>query len=141
MKPYTWSDGATAVCASAAVGWEGIWSLLFAAAKAAYRLSLVASLEVGPGLAFAAMDVCEARDEIAWAHPDVPSTAIAVDLGPLGSPVPRYEASEAILLLLRAAAERVAALEDSADTADANLLARVRGRIQAATGTFGGARR
>lgn len=138
MSGYTWAEGAAAVAAHAERDWEGLWSLLFAAGKAAYRLSLVAPPEVGAVLAFAAMDVCEARDEVAWAHPEVSHTAIAVDLGPVAPSISREAGTAAVLLLLHTAAECVTALEVLAGTSGDDLIGRIRGRILAATTAFAG---
>jgi hypothetical protein len=81
---YTWSTGAAAVLEHVEDDWAGVWSLLFAATKATFRLSLQLPPDVGAELAIAAMDTGEARDEVTWAHPEVPTTAVAVDLGPVG---------------------------------------------------------
>lgn len=110
---YTWSKGADAVLEHTAVDWDGIWSLLFAAGKAAFHLSLQLPIGVGAELAYAAMDICEARDEVGWAHPDTPMTAIAVDLGPIG-PVVDLPATTVVLVgLLDAALDRLALLEEA----------------------------
>ena len=138
MGGYAWVEGAAAVAAHAERDWEGLWSLLFAAGKAAYRLSLVAPPDVGAVLAFAAMDVCEARDEVAWAHPEVSRTAIAVDLGPVAPSISTDAGTAAILLLLQTAAERVAALEAVASPSDSDLIGRIRVRIRTATTAFAG---
>ena len=108
---YTWSKGADAVLEHTAVDWDGVWSLLYAAGKAAFRLSLQLPIGVGGALAYAAMDICEARDEVGWAHPEAPSTAIAVDLGPVGPVVDLRSACGPLVGLLDAALDRLTALE------------------------------
>ncbi len=121
---YTWSKGAGAVLEHTAVDWGGVWSLLFAAGKAAFRLSLALPLGVGADLAYAAMDICEARDEVSWAHPEAPMTAIAVDLGPVG-PVVDLRATCGVLVgLLDAALDRLALLEDGGADVDGRRVAR-----------------
>jgi hypothetical protein len=81
-------------------------------------------IDVGAELAYAGMDICEARDEVAWAHPEVPLTAIAVDLGPIG-PVVDLPATTAVLVgLLDAAADRLTELRDADLDPDARSLSR-----------------
>jgi hypothetical protein len=121
---YTWSTGAATVLEHTDADWDGVWSLLFAAGKAAFRLSLQIPLGPGAELAWAAMDVCEARDEIGWAHPATPSTAIAVDLGPLGPVVDLPQTYGVIVGLLDAALDRLALLDDAGLDADDQELAR-----------------
>ena len=121
---YTWSKGASAVLEHTTVDWDGIWSLLFVAGKAAFRLSLQLPIGVGAELAYAAMDICEARDEVAWAHPAAPMTAIAVDLGPVG-PVVDLPATCGVLIgLLDATLDRLTLLENAGLDADGQRLAR-----------------
>jgi len=120
---YTWSMGADAVLEHAAVDWDGIWSLLFAAGKAAFHLSLQLPIGVGAELAYAAMDICEARDEVGWANPETPMTAIAVDLGPIG-PVVDLPATTVVLVgLLDAALDRLALIEEAGLDSDGQQLA------------------
>ena len=110
---YTWSKGADAVLEHTAVDWDGVWSLLYAAGKGTFRLSLQLPIDIGAELAYAGMDICEARDEVGWAHPQVPTTAIAVDLGPVG-PVIDVPATAAVLVgLLDAALDRASLLADA----------------------------
>jgi hypothetical protein len=45
-------------------GWSGLWSLLFAAGRAALTLSSSVPLSQGVALSYAAMDLREARDEL-----------------------------------------------------------------------------
>jgi len=130
---YTWSTGADAVLEHTAVDWDGVWSLLYAAGKGAFRLSLQLPLGPGAELADAAMDICQARDEVGWAHPEVPTTAIAVDLGPVG-PVVDLPATAAVLVgLLDAAFDRLAVLPDADLDPDARSLSRqITSRVRAA---------
>lgn len=110
---YTWSKGADAVLEHTAVDWDGLWSLLYAAGKAAFRLSLQLPIGVGAALAYAAMDICEARDEVGWAHPETPTMAIAVDLGPVGPVIDLATACGVLVGLLDAALERLRVLEEA----------------------------
>ncbi len=130
---YTWSKGADAVLEHTAVDWDGVWSLLYAAGKGAFRLSLQLPLGPGAELAYAAMDICEARDEVRWAHPGVPMTAIAVDLGPVG-PIVDLPAAAAVLVgLLDAAFDRLTVLQDADPDPDARSLSRqITSRVRSA---------
>jgi hypothetical protein len=121
---YRWSKGADAVLEHAAVDWDGVWSLLYAAGKGAFRLSL--QLPLGPGAqrASAAMDICEARDEVSWAHPEVPMTAIAVDLGTVGPVVDVQATAAALVGLLDAAFDRLRVLQDADLDPDVRSLSR-----------------
>ncbi|MBN9374337.1 MAG: hypothetical protein J0I40_02880 [Cellulomonas sp.] len=119
----TWSTGATSVLERANEGWPGVWSLLFAAGKAAFRLSLQLPIGVGAALAFAAADTCEARDEVGWEHPDLPMTALAVDLGPLGPQVDLPAACGVVADLLDGALDRLCALAATGRTSDEQQLA------------------
>jgi len=121
---YTWFKGAAAVLEHTAVDWDGVWSLLFAAGKAAFRLSLQLPIGVGAELAYAAMDICEARDEVAWVHPEVPMTAIAVDLGPLEPAVDLPATAAVLVRLLDAALDRLSLLQEVDPDPDARSLPR-----------------
>ena len=130
---YTWSTGAAAVLEHVGNDWAGVWSLLFAAPKATFRLSLLVPLDLGAELAYAAMDSGEARDEVGWAHPDIPMTAIAVDLGAAG-PGPDVPATCAVIVgLLDGALRRLTAL-GAVDCApsDRQLARRVGSKVLAA---------
>ncbi len=121
---YTWSAGAEAVLEHTAVDWDGVWSLLYAAGKGIFRLSLQLPLGPGAELAYTGMDICEARDEVAWAHPEVSATAIAVDLGALG-PVVDLPATTTVLLgLLDAALDRLTVLGEADPDPDTRSLSR-----------------
>lgn len=121
---YTWSTGADAVLEHTAVDWDGVWSLLYAAGKGTFRLSLQLPIDIGAELAYAGMDICEARDEVAWAHPEVPLTAIAVDLGPIGPVVDLPATTAALVGLLDAAFDRLGVLQDADLDPDARSLSR-----------------
>ena len=134
---YTWSTGAAAVIEHTDGDWGGIWSLLFAAAKAAFRLSL--QLPPGPGaeVAYTAMDLCDARDEIGWAHPDLPTTQVAVDLGPVGPIAQTPDACQVLVDLLDVVLERITLLDASGlDTAGVALARTVMQRVGAARGAL-----
>lgn len=107
---HAWSKGAAAVLEHVEDGWAGVWSLLFVATKATFRLSLQVPLELGAELAYAAMDSGEARDEVGWAHPEVPLAALAVDLGPASQSLDVAESRAVIVGLLDGALHRLAPL-------------------------------
>lgn len=130
---YTWSTGAATVLEHVENDWAGVWSLLFAATKATFRLSLQVPLDLGAELAYAALDTGEARDEVGWAHPEVPMTAIAVDLGPAGPGLDVRASCAVIVGLLDGALARLTPLA-AADRslADRQLARRVSSKIRAA---------
>lgn len=139
---YTWSTGAAAVIEHTDGDWGGIWSLLFAAAKATFRLSLQLPLGPGAQIAYTAMDLCDARDEIGWAHPDLPSTQIAVDLGPLGPVVDAPDACQVLVDLLDVILHRLTLLPaDSLDPAGVGLVRTVTTRVRTARAVLAGQRR
>jgi len=107
---YTWSTGAAVVLEHIEHDWAGVWSLLFAATKATFRLSLQVPLDLGAELAYAAMDSGEARDEVGWAHPDVPLVAVAVDLGPASQSLDVADTRAVIVSLLDGALHRLTPL-------------------------------
>ena len=130
---YTWSTGAAAVLERVGNDWAGVWSLLFAATKATFRLSLLVPLDLGAELAYAAMDSGEARDEVGWAHPDVPLAALAVDLGPASQSLDVADTGAVIASLLDGALHRLTAL-GAVDCApsDRQLARRVGSKVLAA---------
>lgn len=72
-----WEDSAATLCSGVASTPAGLWALLDAAAHGAMALSLVTPLGVGVGLAFAAIDLGEARDELDWCYGDLGDAAAA----------------------------------------------------------------
>lgn len=64
----TWDTPAATLLEHVADGWEGLWSLLYAASHATVKLSLSVPLTTSVDLKFAAMDIREARDELEWLH-------------------------------------------------------------------------
>ena len=62
---------------------SGVWSLLYAAQRAALRLALDAGLDRDLSLTLAATDLGEALEELEWHHHDLPAGAAALDLGPI----------------------------------------------------------
>ncbi|HEX3005417.1 MAG TPA: hypothetical protein VHO27_14480 [Angustibacter sp.] len=107
--------------------------MIFAATKATFRLSLQVPLDLGAELAYAAMDSGEARDEVGWAHPDVPAAAIAVDLGPAGPGLDVADTRAVIVSLLEGALHRLTPLGASGcASSDRRLARRVGPKVLAA---------
>jgi hypothetical protein len=109
-------------------GFEGLWSLVFAAQHGALRLALDRGMDDDLSLTLAAMDLGEALEDLEWAHPDLPAVAVALDLGPV--PADAVSDCRAAIAELLAGALDVAAevLRDSSqdlDTPDVLCLARV----------------
>ncbi|KQY41861.1 hypothetical protein ASD18_19680 [Cellulomonas sp. Root137] len=98
----------------AATGWEGLWSLLYAASHATLKLSLGVPLATVVDLTFAAMDIREARDELEWLDNGLIERGTAVDLGVL-RPTDDIDAARLVLdRLLKAALDRASLLADGA---------------------------
>ena len=76
----TWTRPA-AVLTAEATGWDGVWSLLYAAGQAAVNLSAVPGADQDLGLSYAALDVSYALTELELLGPDVVAIGVAVDLG------------------------------------------------------------
>ncbi|KQY47980.1 hypothetical protein [Cellulomonas sp. Root137] len=94
----------------AAAGWEGLWSLLYAASHATLKLSLGVPLATGVDLTFAAMDIREARDELEWRDDGLIERGAAVDLGALRPTDDVDKARLVIDQLLKAALDRAGRL-------------------------------
>lgn len=110
----TWDTPARVLIEHAAPGWEGLWSLLYAASHATLRLSLGVPLATGVDLTFAAMDIREARDELEWLDDGLVERGAAVDVGAL-RPTDDVDAARLVLdQLLDAAVGRARSLTDGA---------------------------
>lgn len=110
----TWEAPAMVLIEHADAGWEGLWSLLYAASHATLRLSLGVPLATGVDLTFAAMDIREARDELEWIDERLVEGGAAVDLGVL-RPTDDVDAARLVLdRLLQAALDRAGRLADGA---------------------------
>jgi len=114
--------------ADGTAGWEGLWSLLFAARRAVLHLALLPGLDDDLGFTEAALDLREAAEELEWVHGDLPLRAAAVDLGE----APRDQVGAcraAVTGLLVAALDTVGRLQSAGagelDTPEVLALARV----------------
>jgi hypothetical protein len=126
----TWTQPARKLIASAATGWDGIWSLTYAAGFGALNLAMSVPLGVGVSISHAAMDFRDAQDELEWARPGLRSTADAVRLGGVHTAQDSAEARTVLDQLAAAALERAAALAVvEQDLADQAALSRVMARL------------
>lgn len=76
----TWTRPAAVLTAEAS-GWDGVWTLVYAAGQAAVNLSAVPGADKDLGLSYAALDVSYALTELELLGPDVVAIGVAVDLG------------------------------------------------------------
>src|SRR5665648_192256 len=67
----TWTQPAQTLISEATAGWEGIWSLTYAAGFGALNLAMSVPLGVGVSISYAAMDFRDAQDELEWARPNL----------------------------------------------------------------------
>ncbi len=133
----TWDTPAAVLIEHVADGWEGLWSLLYAASHATVKLSLSVPLTTSADLTFAAMDLREARDELEWLHEHLTTGAVAVDLGPLRPTDLHVDARQILGRLTDAILERTYALIDAGTTpAETACLRRVAGKVYTARATI-----
>ena len=105
----TWDETAKVLVERADADWEGIWTLTYAAGRATADLGVVLPMADAVELAYAAMELCEAREELEWVRPDLPARCPAVTVGP-PDPVDAEVARDAVSGLITAALSRVEAL-------------------------------
>jgi len=105
----TWDETAKVLVERADEDWEGIWTLTYAAGRATADLGVVLPMADAVELTYAAMDLCEAREELEWGRPDLPARCPAVTVGP-PEPVDADVARDAIARLITAALARAEAL-------------------------------
>jgi hypothetical protein len=110
-----WQEPAMALVERGEPGWAGLWALLDAGGHAALTLSLVAPLGVGVDLAFAAIELGEARDELEWTRDELAARA-PVRLGPLHVGESVGDARRVLKHLVQAAVDRALLLGDGAAT-------------------------
>ena len=105
----TWDETAKVLVERADADWEGIWTLTYAAGRATDDLCVVVPMADAVELTYAAMDLCQAREELEWVRPDLPARCPAVTVGP-PDPVDADVARDAIARLITAALARTEAL-------------------------------
>lgn len=126
----TWTQPAQTLISGATAGWEGIWSLAYAAGFGALNLAMSVPLGVGVSISYAAMDFRDAQDELEWARPNLRATAEAVRLGHVRDVDDAVEARAILDRLAAAALDRAAALaEVELDLSDQATLSRVMARL------------
>lgn len=136
-----WIAPAGALLERTPATWSGLWSLLYTAGHSTLRLSLVAKFADGVELAYVAMDLREARDELEWLHEGVAADAPAMDLGPL-RPGEDHTAARNVVQKLIGSALDVSVLlaEQSPDAAELACLTRVEHRLRTAHAKIAGVR-
>lgn len=109
-----WNEPAAILLVRGGAESSGAWSILDTAAHAALALSLETPASHGVDLAFAAMDLAEARDEIDWARPDLARGSRPVRLGPLTPTDDHADARALVAAFVEEAAARAERLRDAA---------------------------
>ena len=105
----TWDESAKVLVERADADWEGIWTLTYAAGRATDDLGVVLPMADAVELTYAAMDLCEAREELEWVRPDLPARCPAVTVGPPDN-LDADSARDAVSRLITAALARTEAL-------------------------------
>jgi len=114
----TWREPALELIERAEPTWPGLWSILAAAGHAAMTLSLGAPLGNGVDLAFAAVELGEAREELEWVRDGLGDLSGQARLGPLALGDDATEARHLLQRLVEAAAARVLVLADRTTAVD-----------------------
>jgi hypothetical protein len=131
----TWDDAAKVLLERAHWGWEGIWTLTYAAGRATAALGMVAPMADAVELTYAAMDLREAREELEWVRPDLPQRCPAVTIG-LPNPVDDGVARDVITRLITAALTRAETLLcTDLDLGDLSCLSRTMAKLHSARRT------
>lgn len=86
-------------------GWEGIWSLTYAAGFGALDLAMCVPLGIGVSISAAAMDFRDAQDELEWARPQLRASTRTVRLGQIDA---RDEVARSLAILDQIAAGALA---------------------------------
>lgn len=134
-----WQEPARVLVDRAPAGWEGLWTLMFAAAHATSALALSLPVVEGLDLTITAMDLHQAREELDWARPALRDTAPTVSLGVLPLRDAPQSARRVIDGLVVAAMSRVVELTpDDLTHPDAQTLVPVLGLLRTAHATLSG---
>lgn len=121
MMSLSWRAPVTVLTDRADAEWTGIWSLTYAAGLAAATLAALPGADEDLRLTYAALDANQALAEIEAAHPGVPSSAAAIDLGTPAA-ADAAAAVEMVVELLDAAIGRVSILSATAGLPVGDLL-------------------
>lgn len=117
--------------------WSGLWSVLDVAGHAALALSLAVPLGAGVDLAYAAIALGEAREELEWTHDTPPAQPRPARLGSLNLADDPRDALDVLHHLLDAAIDRTLVLADRSTTGpDVSCLGRVLRLLHAADDEF-----
>ena len=130
-----WQEPAQLLADCAPADWDGLWTVLFAAAHATSTLALSLPVVEGLDLTLTAMDLHQAREELDWARPGLRDTATTVSLGILPLHDDPQAARQVIDELVVAAMNRVADLapnEDNQAHPDTATLVTVLGLLRSA---------
>jgi hypothetical protein len=131
-----WQGPASALIEQGEAGWAGLWSLLDAGGHAALSLSLAVPLGVGVDLAFAAIELGEARDELEWTREELAARA-PVRLGPLHIGDSVDDARRIVERMVEVAMDQALALGDEATSPEElACLTRVLRKLRAAEHEF-----
>ena len=106
----SWTGPAVVLAERADGAWAGIWSLGYAAGLAAANLAALPGADEDLLLTYAAFDLNQALSELEAVHPEVLSTAAAVDLGTVHDGGDTAGAVAVVTALVGAAIHRVSAL-------------------------------
>ena len=110
-----WRGPVQGLLERAPADWDGLWTVLFAAAHATSTLALSLPVVEGLDLTLTAMDLHQAREELDWARPGLRDTATTVSLGILPLHDDPQDARQVIDDLVVAAMNRVADLSPNED--------------------------
>lgn len=136
----TWEAPARVLIEPGPATWDRLWSLVYAAGRAASTLSLSVPFSQGVPLTYAALDLREARDELEWLDSNLAHDALAVDLGPFRPTDDGVAARDVIGQLAGAALDLASALADRGTSpAELNTLTRVSGKVFSARAAIAGA--
>ena len=105
-----WTAPAKVLVDRAESGWEGIWTLTYAAGLAAINLGSVVPLAAAVDLSLAALDFAHAQSALERVRPDLPARCAAVDLGDVDPDEGEPRARLIIDQLATAALDRITAL-------------------------------
>lgn len=120
-------DAPAAVMSEVESGHRGVRALLDATAHASLTLSLSAPLAEGVDLAFAAMDLAEAREELDWVSSSDAEVVGPERLGPLAPTDDRAQALAVLVALVHVAVASIEKLpEPGAVSAGDDSLSRAR---------------
>lgn len=108
-----WTTPAAVLAERADEGWEGIWTLVHAAARAALHLAEALPFVDGLGFVYAGTDLRGAQADLEWAVPGLAARCPAVDLGPVRNDEGTDRAQEVLGRLIDESLSRVEALADT----------------------------